>query len=55
MAFVLVENTDFKVNWLRKRRYYSPLKISEVSKIIEMSREGSDLMHKVRYLGLNID
>ena len=43
-GITLVENTDFKVIWLRKRRYYSHLKGSEISKNIEMSRDGSDLM-----------
>ena len=44
VALAVVENTDFKVIWLRKRRYYSHLKGSEISKNIEMSRDGSDLM-----------
>ena len=47
MALAVVENTDFKVIWLRKRRYYSHLNGSEISKIIEMSVEGSDLMQSV--------
>ena len=51
----IVENSDFGVIWLRKQRYYSPLKRSEISEIIEMSLEGSVLMGKVGYMGLNID
>ena len=43
-ALDIVENTDFKVIWLRKRRYYSHLIRFEISKNIEMSRDGSDLM-----------
>ena len=54
-ALDIVENSDFRVIWLRKQRYYSPLKRSEISEIIEMSLEGSVLMGKVGYMGLNID
>ena len=53
-ALDIVENTDFKVIWLRKQRYYSPLRGSEISKIIEMSLQGSGLTSKVGYMGLNI-
>ena len=54
-ALDIVENSDFRVIWLRKERYYSHLKRSEFSKYIEISREGSVLMAKVGYMGLNID
>ena len=47
LALLVVENTDFKVFWLRKRRHYTPLKRSEISKIIELGREGSDLIEIV--------
>ena len=47
-ALDIVENTDFKVIWLRKRRYYSHLIRFEISKNIEMSRDGSDLMQRVK-------
>ena len=54
-ALDIVENSDFRVIWLRKERYYSRRKRSEFSKYTEMSLEGSVLMPKVGYMGLNID
>ena len=53
LALLVVENTDFEVIWLRKQRYYTPLKRSEISKIIEMGREGSDLTQKDHQKGFN--
>ena len=47
MAFVVVENTDFKVIWLRKPIYYGPLEGSKSSKITSMGREGADVKQNV--------
>lgn len=54
-ALDIVENIDSRVIWLRKQRNYSPFKMSEISKITEMSREGSGVIPKFAYMGLNID